>query len=322
VTILLLLRQMSRAIVSGVMGFLFFACGLGSVAAETLGDTLRAANVPTQQFTASELGGKITSYDISKDDPFLLAYYADDGSGSLHAPLHVIRYGRAAADLRRGDVDDTNALPQNCFGSVLRIREYFDTIYVETDVSPSAVCAIVLSSGLSFQTVLPGWLLGFLGADYAILQRGEIHFMSVSPMHIEVFDLKRKQLVEVYPYKDDTQRRQFSNLIEPHIVQDWCGEHNAACDPENFDTELTGGLALNEAAKVFGFEAEFDAAGFGDAAEKQVPTRTVAYIFRERGGIWDHREFPPGQLQNLFGVMSIQDLVGKKPNTAFEPAGK
>jgi len=155
------------------------------------------------------------------------------------------------------------------------------------------------------------------------LQRGETHFMSVQPLHIEVFDLKRKQLVEVYPYRDDTQRREFSNLIEPYIVLDWCRDHNAACDPENFDTSLGGEVVLNEAARVFGFEAEFDAAGFGDAAEKQVPSRTVAYVFRERSGIWEHREFQPGQLQSLFGVTGIQDLVGKKPNVAFESvAGK
>jgi len=61
--------------------------------------------------------------------------------------------------------------------------------------------------------------------------------------------------------------------------------------PENFDASLGGAVALNEAAKVFGFEAKFDAAGFGDAAEKQVPARTVAYIFRERGGTWEHRNF-------------------------------
>src|ERR1035438_903174 len=103
---------MSREIVSGAMGFLFFACGPGSLAAETLGDTLRAANVPTQQFTASELGGKITSYAISKDDPFLLAYYTDDGSGLLQAELHVIRYGRTTGDLRRDDVRGSDALPQ------------------------------------------------------------------------------------------------------------------------------------------------------------------------------------------------------------------
>ena len=132
------------------------------------------------------MGVKITSYAISKDDPFLLAYYTDDGSGSLQVPLHVIRYDRATGDLRRGDVRDSDALPHGeiplgCFGSVLRIREYLDTIYVETHVSPSAACAILLSSGLSFQTVLPGLLEGFLGADYGILGRGEIHFMSVHP---------------------------------------------------------------------------------------------------------------------------------------------
>jgi hypothetical protein len=130
--------------------------------------------VPTQQFAAPELSGPITSYAVSNDDPFLLAYYVDDGPGALQAPLHVIRYDRATGDLRRGDVRDSDALPHgemlsNCFGSVLRIREYIDTIYVETHVGPSAACAIVLSSGLSSQTVLPGLLEGFLGADYGIL---------------------------------------------------------------------------------------------------------------------------------------------------------
>ena len=319
---------MPRKLVSGVTGLLLFAGGLGSLAAETLGDVLRAANVPMRQFTAPELSGAITSYAISKDDPFLLAYYTDDGSGYLRAPLHVIRYRRAAHNLRRADLRDMNAfshgtIPMDDFGSAVRIREYHDTIYIETNLTPSAGYLIVHSSGLSFQTVLPDSLLGFLGADYAILLRGEIHFMSVHPMHIEVFDLKQKRLAEVYPYTNDTQRSEFSRLIEPHIVQDWCREHNAQCDPENFDTDLTGELALNEAAKVFGFEAEFDAAGFGDAAQKQVPMRTVAYIFRERGGTWEHREFQPSELRSLFGVMSIQELVDRKPDAAFElPAGK
>lgn len=319
---------MARKTVFGVRGFLLLACGLGSLAAETLGDTLRAANVPTRQFAASELGVKITSYAISKDDPFLLAYYIDDGSGYLRDPLHVIRYGRSTGDLRRADVRDIKALfqgeiPMDCLGSALRIHENHDTIYIETHGGPSAGCIIVLSSGLSFQTALSGWLLGFLGADYAILRGSEIHFMSVHPLHVEVFDLKRKHLVEVYPFENDTERRRFSRLIEPHISEKWCVENNAQCDPENFDTDPKGELLVNEGAKVFGFEATFDVAGFGDAAlQKQVPSRTVAYIFRERGGIWEHREFQPSQLQSLFGVMSIQDLVGKKPNAAFEPAGK
>jgi len=141
-------------------------------------------------------------------------------------------------------------------------------------------------------------------------------------MHIGVFDVKRNQSTEVYPYKDDPQRRQFSRLIKPHISGKWCVEHNAQCDPENFNTVLRGNVIVNEAAKVFAFEAQFDAAGFGEAAEKQVPPRTVAYIFRERAGRWEHREFHGQPFQRLLGGMSLKELIGKKPDLPFRPAGK
>jgi hypothetical protein len=314
---------MSRKIVSGVTGFLLFTCGIVSFAAETLQDTLRTANVPSRQFPAPELSRKITSYAISPDDPFLLAYYIDDGSGVLQPPLHIIRYDRARGDLRRAELREINALfqgeiPMNCLGSALHIREYHDIIYIDTHVNPSAGCLIVLSSMLTFKAALSGWLLGLIGADYAILHRSEIHFMTVHPLHILVFDLKRNVSLEVYPYKNDPQRRQFSRLIGPHISRNWCQEYNAPCDPETFDADLLkGNIVVNESARVFGFEAQFDAAGFGDAAEKQVQPQTVAYIFRERRGIWEHREFEARQLQRLPGGMSIEDLISKKPNLAF-----
>jgi len=58
--------------VVGVTGLLFFAGWLGSLAAETLGDALRAANVPTRQFAAPELSGPITSYAVSTTIHFSL----------------------------------------------------------------------------------------------------------------------------------------------------------------------------------------------------------------------------------------------------------
>ena len=86
-----------------------------------------------RQFPAAELERKITSYAISSDDPFLLAYYADDGSGLLRAPLHVIRYGRAKRELRRGEIS-----PDDCVGSALSIREAHGFIYIDTHENPSA----------------------------------------------------------------------------------------------------------------------------------------------------------------------------------------
>jgi hypothetical protein len=320
---------MSRKIVSGVTGFLLFTGGIVSFAAETLQDTLRAANVPLQQFPAAELSAKITSYAISSDDPFLLAYYIDDGSGQLQPPLHIVRYDRATGGLRRAEPREIHALfqgeiPMNCFGSAEHIREYRDMIYIDTHINPSAGCVIVLSSMLTFKAALSGWLLGLIGADYAILHGSEVHFMSVHPLHIVVFDLKRNLSLEVYPYQNDPRRREFSRSIGPHISRKWCQEYNSPCDPENFDADLLkGNIVVNEAARVFGFEAQFDAAGFGDAAEKQVQPQTVAYIFRERRGTWEHREFQAREFQRLLRGMSIEDLIGKKPNLAFQPpAGK
>jgi hypothetical protein len=124
--------------------------------------------------------------------------------------------------------------------------------------------------------------------------------------------------VKVFPPEGDFFREQYSRLIQPRISEEWCRENSAQCDPSNFDTELNGELSPNEAARAFGFEARFDAAGFGEDAGIQVPPRNVAYIFRERAGKWQYREYEPSQLRRLFGVANITELVRRKPNAAFQ----
>ena len=99
---------------------------------------------------------------------------------------------------------------------------------------------------------------------------------------------------------------------------DWCREQNAPCDPRNFDAELTGQVAVNEAAKVFGFVARYDAGGFGDVGATPVEPLEVAYVYRLRDGRWQHREFLPGRLMDLFGVETVDALVSEKPQAAFE----
>src|SRR3954462_8317376 len=118
-----------------LLGLLLFTCRIDSFASERLGDTLRAAKIPTEQFASSELNAKITSYAISTGDPFLLAYYQDNGSGRLQPPLHVIRYGRNAQELQRAAFETVEALfkgeiAMNCLGSALAIREYNRNVYL------------------------------------------------------------------------------------------------------------------------------------------------------------------------------------------------
>ena len=133
----------------------------------------------------------------------------------------------------------------------------------------------------------------------------------------------RNQSAVVYPYRDDPQRNRFSQLLKPLISEKWCRENSAQCDSENFDTDLVGNVIVNEAAKLFGFLAQFDVSGLGPPAEKQLLPQKVAYIFRERAGKWEHREFDAQQLRHLLGGMSFDELIAKKPDLAFQPsAGK
>ena len=138
-------------------------------------------------------------------------------------------------------------------------------------------------------------------------------------MHIAVYDLRRDRLTEVYPPAPDPYRRQFSRALQAHMPSDdWCMTQNAECNPDNFDSALTGKVAVNDAARVFGFEARYDAGGFGDQAQKQVQPLAVAYVYRLRDGRWEHREFLPQRLMSLFGVETVDELVARKPQAAFE----
>jgi hypothetical protein len=301
---------------SGLAGLLFFAVSPGLFADDTLGETLRAAQVPLARFAAAELAAKITSYAES-NNPYLLAYHLYDDPAT-----HVIRYDRTARSLRRADVHGVKAMfqgtvPMDCDGSVLNIREQRGTIYMETHTNPSAGCVVVLSPDLTVQTALSGWVLGLLAADYAILRASEIHFMAVHPMHLEAYDVKRNQTAEVFPYPNDPERDRFSRLLAAHKSEQWCMEHNAPCDEKMFEIDLKGNLVVNENAKTFGFEATFSATGFGDAAEKNVPPQSVVYVFRERGGTWEHRAIPSAQFKSRFGGASLQELIAKTPDRAF-----
>ncbi len=297
----------------------------GALSADTLRSTLLRAQVPSAGVSAPDLDQEITSYAIDTGDPFLLAYYIDHGSGLLQFPLRVMRYSRATHVLKTVVLQNVTApfsvmpsVQQACLGSADRITERNGNVYIETMTSPSAGCILILSTELSLKAALSGWVEGVIGADYLILHESEIHFMSIHPMRIAVFDLRRNLLTELYPPKSDTLREQYSSLIRAHMPSEqWCMQTNSACDPGEFDNDLGSSVAVNQSAKVFGFIVDFYPAGFGDAAAKSVPSQEVAYVFRLRNGAWQYREFLPAQLEKLFGTATIKNLVSQKPNDAF-----
>jgi hypothetical protein len=207
----------------------------------------------------------------------------------------------------------------SCLLPVLTIGEQHGVIHIETHVTPSAVCLLLLSPQLTLRTTLYGGLLGMVGADYAIVQRNEIHFAAVHPMRIAVYDLRSGRPTEVYPPAQDAYRQQFSQALQSHMPsQDWCRTENTPCDPRNFDADVMGEVAVNESVNVFGFVARFEAEGFGQEAARQVQPLEVAYIYRHCDDRWEHREFLPARLMDLFGVETVGELVTRKPHAVFE----
>jgi hypothetical protein len=162
--------------------------------------------------------------------------------------------------------------------------------------------------------------VAFLSPNYALFRRSEVHFAPVHPMRIAALDLIQNRAVDLYPYAGDPQRSRFSADLTPLISRNWCMNNNALCDPRYFDVDLHGALIVNERARVLGFEARFDSAGFGPAAEKRVPPRAVSYVFRERNGSWEHCEFGPGELPRRLGVTSLSELIRSNPDLAFRVA--
>ena len=288
------------------------------VRAETLGSILRSRHVPTNQFSDSDLAQPTAGWAASNDEePFLLAYYAVDlsrdplgpvrGSISL-GPLHVIRYDPAARDLRRGEFPKVAARlsidqSTSCLLPVVAIGEHHSVIHIATHGNSLPGCMLVLSTQLALRTAVSGRPLGWVGADYTLVQRG-----GVPSTEIDVYEFRRDLLTAVYPPVQDALRQQFAAALQ-------AGFSGRA---RGFSTELVGQVAVNEAAKVFGFVVSYDAGGFGEETAKQVEPLVVAYVYRLRGGRWEHRECLPERLMDLFGVETVGELVRGKPQAAFE----
>ncbi len=265
--------------------------------AERLEEVLAKHRVPLENFSAAERAHTITSYAASEGDaPFLLAYYDDDGSGLLKAPLHILRYdgrnGLKRAELRGVDEMAPGAMHQlstSCLGSVLSVQENAGLVFIDTHINPSAGCVLILSPTLQFKVALWGWTLGFLD-HFLMLHGNEVHFADTHPLTVDVYDWKAETLLEVYPPKNDPRRKSFSAALASRLpTEEWCRNQNVPCDPSQFSGDISD-LKIDEAALSFSFTATMSPEGFGDKAEREVSSEAVRYVFHRVGGKWIHTE--------------------------------
>lgn len=142
---------------------------------EILGDVLAAHNVALDVLTVRERQQPITSFAVSAAEfPFLIAYYDDDGTGTLPAVLHVFRYDARIRALSRTDLRGEGVasagrgglmryLSDTCMGSALAVSERNGFVTIQTHINPSAGCVLILTSDLKWTAGLWGWVLAPVG---------------------------------------------------------------------------------------------------------------------------------------------------------------
>jgi hypothetical protein len=264
---------------------------------ETLGDVLAAHRIPAYVLPEKEVRQSITSFAVSADNlPFLLAYYDDDGSEILPPILHVIRYDGRTGELLRKDLQGVDEpfrgfdgvmvhISSNCMGSALAISESNGFITIDTHVSPSAGCILILKPDLSFSAGLSGWVLAKIDGSL-ILQESMIHFAGTHPSHIYVYNPLLRKLSLIYPPKRDPKREEFSKELRKYLpVSKWCMEDNSPCDSESFSADV-GPVLVNEREHSFVFDVQMTPEGFGDDAARWVNPTTVHYVCTWKSGRW------------------------------------
>jgi hypothetical protein len=239
----------------------------------------------------------ITSFAVSSDHGlFLLAYYDDDGSGTLPPLLHVIRYDEQTMHLLHADLqgsptkfhgfdDIMSDIPDLCLGSALNIYEKNGLILVDTQINPSAGCVLILTRDLKFNAALWGWTVGQID-DNIIYEEGMVHFAPIHAGRLAIYNPRLKQRTLIYPAPADPAREQFSEQLKKYLpARKFCMQQNLPCDPTLFSTDIQH-IIINEQDHSFTFEAQMTSEGFGERAEQSILPQTVNYKFRVENGKW------------------------------------
>ncbi|HVN82937.1 MAG TPA: hypothetical protein VMW38_28395 [Terriglobia bacterium] len=276
----------------------------------TLAETLAENHVPATGLAPAVLNQQITSFSTLNDaSQFVVAYYVYQDSNALALPLWVRFFDKKSKTWtsRQFDKVETNVLADlnaGCLGSVTALKSIAGFLILDTHLSPSASCTIVLTPKLEVKRTLYGWVVANSPAGLALIEHSEIHFAPTHPLELSVYDLIKNAVVQIYPPKNTWIRDEYKRILGLNLSMDWCRDNNSHCDPELFDANLTGEPVINDETKSLAFEALFQPRGYGPKAEHSAGERRVVYVYRHQGEDWEFREI----LREDF-AMTLQQAV-------------
>jgi hypothetical protein len=301
-----------------ILGFIRIASARADDA-KTLRETLAAEGISVEGKSLANIDKRITSGATLKNaDEFLIAYYLDDGSGLLNPPLYLHRLDRKTniwTSATLGEIGSSADTPDSvCYGAVLDIGSFLDRYILETHINPSAGCVLIVSHELKFRTVLYGWVLGHFDDGTIIFHRNQIHFATVHPAEIAVYQEKNRKDFTFFPPKAETPVREVltAELRDfYHTHQDYCAKANDPCDPMEFDSSLTGQIAVDEHSHAAAFSISYELQGYGQDEKKPSGPNAVVYVYRNLDDVnkIECRELLSADVKARFGDISLQKLV-------------
>jgi len=323
------------SLVAALTGVAALIAAAPCCSAETLGEVLTQHKISGERLSSKTLNERITSYAVLDDNSAsMIAYYVDDGSGKLQPPLRLARYSKQDSRWTEAAMSREDAnLPGetiDCLGSAENIHHLGDYFLIDTHLGPSSGCVIMVSPKLKVTKVLDGWYLAGLLSHIVVYHESMVHFAPTQPMTIKMFDPDQEKVTAsvrsyvsintLYPPRQDPYRAQYIESLRPLVGdQAWCNTHNSDCHPADFGSELTRDgtsgaslVATNDAVQGLAFVVEYSAVGIvPDETIKKTPAlkQRVVYIFQLSAKGFGYREFPLDEMQDRFGVSTIQELV-------------
>jgi hypothetical protein len=304
---------------------LAFAVGCCATAAraqdegKTLREELTERHALPEGAKLGNLDKKITSgAELDDATQFVIAYYVDDGTSRLNPPIFLERLDRKTGKWQSAKLGDPAVKVQdmdvNCMGSVLSVRTLGGRIFLDTHLSPSAGCVLILSQDLKVQASLYGWIVGHLGDDELVYHRSQVHFAPVHPAEIAIYDLQTKRDIAIFPRKPFQAIRQarIAQLQEFYRTREaWCRENDDPCDAEEFDSSLGGEVISDQREQALAFVISYKQIQVFGGDQKPSGPAEVVYVYRHVNdeAKMEYREMLWSDVKAKAGEVALEKLV-------------
>jgi hypothetical protein len=322
------MRKILRRSVLGVLGVLVAAASGVMPAAgraqgpgeeKTLREVLAAEKLPLDAQALRNLDDKISSgAELNDAQQFVIAYYVLDATGQLNPPMYVDVYDRGAGRWKSGEIraaeGKEGGVDDNCFGSVLAVVAFSDSYALETHINPSAGCELIVSRDLKVKASLYGWIVGHFGDGGIVYHRSQIHFATVHPAEIAIYDPATGKDFNVFPHAPFQEvrlqvTRELREFYKTH--QDYCQKADDPCDPEEFDSSLEGKVVTDDREHAMAFVISYDIQGYGQSDDKPGGPSEVVYVYRHvnEEAKMEYREMLWSEVRERAGNVPLEKLV-------------